>query len=75
VRTDPGDTLNGVLLRAGLVDELSVVLAPQLAGADQAPAVHLVEGLTSVDTPQLTLVSVDRLADSHLWVRYTVTAF
>ena len=75
VRTDAGGTLNGVLLRAGLVDELSVILAPQLAGADQTRTVHLVEGLTSADAPQLTLVSVDRLADSHLWVRYTVTAF
>jgi 2,5-diamino-6-(ribosylamino)-4(3H)-pyrimidinone 5'-phosphate reductase len=34
VRTDAGGTLNGVLVRAGLVDELSVVVAPQLAGAE-----------------------------------------
>jgi 2,5-diamino-6-(ribosylamino)-4(3H)-pyrimidinone 5'-phosphate reductase len=74
VRTDAGGTLNGVLVRAGLVDELSVVLAPQLAGADQAPAVHLVEGIVGAEAPQLTLASVDRLADSHLWLRYTVTA-
>jgi 2,5-diamino-6-(ribosylamino)-4(3H)-pyrimidinone 5'-phosphate reductase len=74
VRTDAGGTLNGVLLRAGLVDELSVVVAPRLAGADRARAVHVVDGLTSADAPQLTLVSVDRLADSHIWLRYTVTA-
>jgi 2,5-diamino-6-(ribosylamino)-4(3H)-pyrimidinone 5'-phosphate reductase len=74
VRTDAGGTLNGLLLRAGLVDELSVVLAPQLAGADQVGPVHLVEGLTSADAPQLTLAAVERLADSHLWLRYTVTA-
>ena len=34
VQTDAGGTLNGVLVRAGLVDELSVVVAPQLAGAE-----------------------------------------
>jgi 2,5-diamino-6-(ribosylamino)-4(3H)-pyrimidinone 5'-phosphate reductase len=49
VRTDAGGTLNGLLLRAGLVDELSLVVAPQLA-------------------------AVERLADSHVWLRYTVTA-
>jgi 2,5-diamino-6-(ribosylamino)-4(3H)-pyrimidinone 5'-phosphate reductase len=74
VRTDAGGTLNGLLLRAGLVDELSVVVAPQLAGADQAAAVHLVEGLTGADVPQLTLAAVERLADGHVWLRYTVTA-
>ncbi|HET7519888.1 MAG TPA: dihydrofolate reductase family protein [Actinomycetes bacterium] len=74
VRTDAGGTLNGLLLGAGLVDELSVVLAPQLAGADHLPAVHLVEGLTSADAPQLTLAAVERLADSHVWLRYTVAA-
>jgi 2,5-diamino-6-(ribosylamino)-4(3H)-pyrimidinone 5'-phosphate reductase len=74
IRVDAGGTLNGLLLRAGLVDELSVVVAPQLAGTGQAPAVHLVDGLTGADAPRLTLVSVERLADSHLWLRYTVTA-
>jgi 2,5-diamino-6-(ribosylamino)-4(3H)-pyrimidinone 5'-phosphate reductase len=74
VRTDAGGTLNGLLLRAGLVDELSVVLAPQLAAADQARAVHLVEGIVGAEAPRLTLVSVERLADSHLWLRYTVAA-
>jgi 2,5-diamino-6-(ribosylamino)-4(3H)-pyrimidinone 5'-phosphate reductase len=74
LRTDAGGTLNGLLCRAGLVDELSVVVAPQLAGADPVLAVHLVEGLAGADAPQLTLAAVERLADSHLWLRYTVTA-
>jgi 2,5-diamino-6-(ribosylamino)-4(3H)-pyrimidinone 5'-phosphate reductase len=74
VRTDAGGTLNGLLCRAGLVDELSVVLAPQLAAADQARAVHLVEGIVGAEAPQLKLTSVERLPDSHLWLRYTVTA-
>lgn len=74
MRTDAGGTLNGLLLGAGLVDELSVVLAPQLTGADHLPAVHLVEGLTSADTPRLTLAAVERLPNSHLWLRYSVTA-
>jgi 2,5-diamino-6-(ribosylamino)-4(3H)-pyrimidinone 5'-phosphate reductase len=74
VRVDAGGTLNGLLLGAGLVDELSLVLVPELAGADQAAAVHLVEGLTSADAPRLTLAAVERLADSHLWLRYTVAA-
>jgi 2,5-diamino-6-(ribosylamino)-4(3H)-pyrimidinone 5'-phosphate reductase len=74
VRVDAGGTLNGLLVRAGLVDELSLVVAPQLAGDGQAPAVHLVEGLSSADAPQLTLAAVERLADSHLWLRYTVAA-
>lgn len=64
VRTDAGGTLNGLLWRAGLVDEVSVVVAPQLAGADQVGPVHLVEGFTGADAPQLTLAAVERLPDS-----------
>ena len=74
VRTDAGGTLNGLLLDAGLVDELSVVLAPHLAGTGHLPVVHLVEGLTGAALPQLTLASVDRLPNSHLWLRYSVAA-
>jgi 2,5-diamino-6-(ribosylamino)-4(3H)-pyrimidinone 5'-phosphate reductase len=74
VRTDAGGTLNGLLVRAGLVDELSLVVAPHLAGAGQVPAVHVVEGLAGADGPRLTLVAVERLPDSHVWLRYTVAA-
>jgi len=72
VRVDAGGTLNGQLLRAGLVDEISVIVAPYLLGRAQAHPVHLVDGLTEGDARRLTLVAVQRLRDDHVWLRYAV---
>jgi 2,5-diamino-6-(ribosylamino)-4(3H)-pyrimidinone 5'-phosphate reductase len=38
VRVDSGGTLNGILLRAGLVDELHVLVHPMLIGGNQEQA-------------------------------------
>jgi 2,5-diamino-6-(ribosylamino)-4(3H)-pyrimidinone 5'-phosphate reductase len=68
VRVDAGGTLNGALMRAGLVDELSIIIAPHLAGADAA-TVPLLTG-PGPDRARLTLLAVDHLRDGHLWLRY-----
>jgi 2,5-diamino-6-(ribosylamino)-4(3H)-pyrimidinone 5'-phosphate reductase len=73
VRVDAGGTLNGQLLRAGLVDEISLVVAPHLAGTAPAGPVHLVDGLAGGEAPQLSLIDVQRLRGDHVWLRYAVT--
>lgn len=70
VRVDAGGGLNGALLRAGLVDEVSVVVAPLLVGTAVGPARHVVDGLPEADARRLELTSVERLRDGHVWLRY-----
>jgi 2,5-diamino-6-(ribosylamino)-4(3H)-pyrimidinone 5'-phosphate reductase len=67
VRVDAGGTLNGHLLRLGLVDELSVVVAPHLAGAGAPLA-------AAAGTPRLSLIGVEELRDGQVRLRYAVSA-
>lgn len=69
-----GAGINGSLLAAGLVDELSVIVAPTLdarKGADRFVEFGE-EGLAG--KTQLSLVSVDRVAHGALHLRYAVSA-
>ncbi len=68
VRVDAGGALNGALMRAALVDELSLILAPRLAG--DAATVPLCAG--SGPDARLEFVAVQRLPGGHLWLRYRV---
>jgi 2,5-diamino-6-(ribosylamino)-4(3H)-pyrimidinone 5'-phosphate reductase len=70
VCTDAGGTLNGHLLLAGLVDEISLVVAPYLAGAGGTPLVHPGGGAPGGRLPRLELVASQPLRDHHLWLRY-----
>ena len=70
VRVDAGGTLNGQLLRAGLVDDVSVIVAPYLAGTDDEHPVPLVAGSAPASAP-FTLAGLERLRDGHLWLRYS----
>jgi len=67
--TDAGGTLNAHLLRAGLVDEISLIVAPHLVGAGH-PAVRLTDGLPGTVLPALHLVTARPLRDDHVWLRY-----
>ena len=67
-----GPTLMGTLVDAGLIDELFLTVAPQLAGRSPAtPRLALVEGVGFAvgDTPWERLISVMR-SDSHLFLRF-----
>ena len=67
-----GPTLFAELLGLGLIDELFLTVAPQLAGrSDEAARLALVEGVgfAIADAPWARLESVMR-ADSHLFLRY-----
>jgi riboflavin biosynthesis pyrimidine reductase len=67
-----GPTLLGELAHAGLLDELFLTVAPQLAGRDeQHRRLGLVESFaaTPSEAPKLRLRSLRR-AEDHLFVRY-----
>lgn len=71
-----GPTLFGGLIGAGLIDELFLTIAPQLAGRAAAlPRLALVEGFAYEvgTTPWAELRSVMR-ADNHLFLRYELDA-
>jgi riboflavin biosynthesis pyrimidine reductase len=72
VLCEGGPHLVGDLLRAGLLDELFLTVAPQVAGRDEkVERFGFVEGLafSVADAPWTQLVSVRRAAD-HLFLRY-----
>jgi 2,5-diamino-6-(ribosylamino)-4(3H)-pyrimidinone 5'-phosphate reductase len=72
VRVDAGGGLNGALLRAGLADEVSVVIAPYLAARAAADPLNLVAELGDPDVLALELAALERLRQGHVWLRYTV---
>jgi riboflavin-specific deaminase-like protein len=66
VLCEGGPTLNGELLRRGLVDELFLSLAPKLTGGPDP--LTIVEGVLP-DTVELELVSLLE-SEGHLFLRY-----
>ncbi|HSK24676.1 MAG TPA: dihydrofolate reductase family protein [Egicoccus sp.] len=68
VRVDAGPRLIAALLHAKLVDELSLLLAPYLAG----PGPALTDALELDAALRLELFRVDRRPGGHLWLRYFV---
>ena len=67
-----GGKINGSLLAAGLIDEVSVIVSPVVDGRMGTPALFDVEG-ERVKPHRLALQSVERRADDTLWLRYRVT--
>jgi len=75
VRLDGGGGSNGSFLKAGLVDELSLVLMPVADGTMNSPTVFDVEGEphpASRMATRLQLRSVRKIEDGALWLRYQV---
>ncbi len=68
-----GSRLNGALLRAGLVDELSLVLLPALIGGERTPHLFRSPELGAADWPSsLELVSVDGEPSGRVRLHYKV---
>ncbi|MEE4274956.1 MAG: dihydrofolate reductase family protein [Thermoleophilia bacterium] len=68
-----GSRLNGALLRAGLVDELSLVLLPALIGGEHTPHLFRSPELGPADRPaSLELVSVDGEPSGRVRLHYRV---
>ena len=66
-----GGGINGSFLRAGLIDEVSLLVAPVADGRVGTPTLFDVSG-EHVAPRRLALTEVERRADDILWVRYRI---
>ena len=66
-----GGSINGSMIRAGLVDEVSVLVTPVVDGRVGTPSLFDAEG-DSGPLQRLALEAVERRADDVLWLRYRV---
>lgn len=73
VRVDSGGTLNGILLREGLVDEVSVLIHPALVGGLTPQSIFRAPDLMS-DTGviKLKLINIQKAKGDILWLMYEV---
>jgi riboflavin biosynthesis pyrimidine reductase len=71
-----GGVVNGSFLRAGLIDDLSLLLVPAIDGSAGAPSVFDSSQDDTVTPPveSLSLISSTVLEESKLWLRYRVQA-
>lgn len=66
-----GGAANGALLRAGLVDELSLVIAPSVEGVPGGPALFDIHGGPGASTTMgMTLENCQVLEGNFVWLRY-----
>ena len=73
VRVDSGGTLNGVLLRSGLVDEVSLLIHPTLVGGITPKSFFRATDLESQEgIVQLRLTRFDKVKGGIVWVTYDV---
>jgi len=74
LRVDSGGTLNSVLLHAGLVDEISVLIHPFIAGGKADPTLSdpLKAGIPELQVP-LLLQSTEVVGNGVVWARYSLT--
>lgn len=73
VRVDSGGLLNGALIRAGLVDEVHLLIHPQLVGGTSNSSIYQAPDLdSSDDLVQLKLVKMDKVKDDIVWLQYKV---
>jgi 2,5-diamino-6-(ribosylamino)-4(3H)-pyrimidinone 5'-phosphate reductase len=73
VRTDCGGILNGVLLRLGLVSEVSAIINPTLVGGTSPRTMFVAPDLESEQgVIQLKLLDMQRLNEQFVWLRYEV---
>jgi len=78
VRVDAGGTLNGLLLRQGLVAEVSLLIYPSLVGGEKKNGIFIAPDLP-VDTLaglrkviSLKLMQTEQLKGEVVWLRYEV---
>jgi 2,5-diamino-6-(ribosylamino)-4(3H)-pyrimidinone 5'-phosphate reductase len=73
VRLDGGGHVNGSFLKAGLIDEFSLVLAPVADGTIGSPTVfEAEEGYGNRKATQFKIKSVEQIYEDFLWIRYQV---
>jgi 2,5-diamino-6-(ribosylamino)-4(3H)-pyrimidinone 5'-phosphate reductase len=67
-----GGRINGGMLRAGLIDEVSVLVAPVVDARIGTPALFDLDVSDEVAPQRLVLEQVEQRADDVLWLRYRV---
>ncbi len=73
IRVDSGGILTGVLLRAGLVDEFSVLLDPCLVGGTTPASIFNARDLSSAEgIIRLKLIHIEQLKDDIVWLKYDI---
>jgi 2,5-diamino-6-(ribosylamino)-4(3H)-pyrimidinone 5'-phosphate reductase len=71
IRVDSGGSLNGVLLRAGLVDEVSLLIDPCLVGGTSARSFFRAPDLIGPeDLIPLKLIHCEEVKEGVIWLRY-----
>jgi 2,5-diamino-6-(ribosylamino)-4(3H)-pyrimidinone 5'-phosphate reductase len=66
-----GGKINGSMLAAGLIDELSILIAPVTDGSIGTPTLFDVNGVTSSSGIRWNLAGIESRADGIVWLRYT----
>jgi 2,5-diamino-6-(ribosylamino)-4(3H)-pyrimidinone 5'-phosphate reductase len=75
VRVDSGGTLNGILLRAGLVNEVSILIHPFLVGGAVPKSLFKASELVSAaGIITLKLIHCEQVSEDLVWLRYGVTS-
>ncbi len=73
VRVDSGGTLNGVLLRLGLVDEFSLLVSPALVGGTSPRSSFRAPDLeTPAGAIPLRLIHLEKFDGGAVWLRYEI---
>ncbi len=73
VRVDSGGTLSGLLLREGLVDEVSLLISPALVGGTSPKSSFRAPDLTTPDgVISLRLIHAGKMDSDVVWLRYEV---
>lgn len=66
-----GGRINGSMLRAGMIDEVSLLLTPVADGKTGTPSLFDLDG-DDVAPHRLSLISVEQRAGDMLWLRYRI---
>jgi 2,5-diamino-6-(ribosylamino)-4(3H)-pyrimidinone 5'-phosphate reductase len=73
IRTDTGGILNGVLLREGLVSEISILISPKMIGGTSPKSVYSAPDLSSGDgVIHLKLTHMEKIDQDYVWLIYDV---
>ena len=66
-----GGNINGSLLTAGLIDELSLLILPLADGAANTPTTfEIADNLQKKSAQQLKILDIKKLEHDVIWLRY-----
>jgi len=73
IRVDSGGILNGVLLREGLVNEVSILINPVLMGGTSPTSIFVASNLAAQEgIISLKLIHIEKTKNDHVWLRYEI---